>query len=92
MRTPTVVSHRGDMDPTADVVYLLSGATRAGDAIGPIFAVGLDAHALARRSLAPIGGTVRLLRPSDDGWREVARYTDGGQYPHPSNVWVEVLP
>lgn len=76
------------MDPDADIVYLLDGTTGAGEPIGPMFAEGLEAHVVARESLASIGGTVRLSRPSSTGWREVARYTDCGKYP----VRVEVAP
>jgi hypothetical protein len=64
----------------ADLAFLVSGATLDNESVGPLYATAFEAHDLARKAIAGIGGTVRILRDSVAGWIEVARYTDTGQY------------
>lgn len=66
--------------PERDTAYLVSGMRLDDESIGPLFAAAVEAHAMARTAIAGVGGTVRILRDSADGWREVARYTDTGRY------------
>lgn len=71
------------MEPHSDVeeaAYLVSGSLLDDESIGPLFATCAEAHTLARTAIAGVGGTVRILRNSADGWIEVARYTDTGRY------------
>ncbi len=70
-------------------IYLVSGATLDGESVGPLFLPSADAHAVARKTIAGIGGTVRILRDSDCGWLEVARYTDSGRHPAPRGMGID---
>jgi hypothetical protein len=81
--------------PAAEHAYVVSGATLDGDSIGPVFATARQAHAMARTAIAGIGGTVRVLRHTSDGWREIARYTDTGKRRDalpPNVVTITILP
>ncbi|GAA2623895.1 hypothetical protein GCM10010399_64000 [Dactylosporangium fulvum] len=66
-----------------EIAYLVSGARLDDESVGPLFASCAEAHVIARTAIAGVGGTVRILRDSDRGWVEVARYTDTGRYPAP---------
>jgi hypothetical protein len=59
-------------------IYLVSGATLDDEPVGPLFLPAADAHDVARKTIAGIGGTVGILRDGEAGWVEVARYTDTG--------------
>lgn len=67
-------------DEQQEAAYLVSGATLDDESVGPLYATAAEAHIIARTVIAGIGGTARILRDSADGWVEVARYTDTGQY------------
>lgn len=64
---------------TSRPTYLVSGARMDGMPVGPAFAPVLEAHAVARTSIAGIGGTVDVWRYTALGWVAVARYTDTGE-------------
>lgn len=65
---------------SADAAFLVSGATLDDEPVGPLYAGAAEAHRIARTSIAGVGGTVRILRDSQGGWVEVARYTDSGRH------------
>lgn len=65
---------------SADAAFLVSGATLGDEPVGPLYATAAEAHRIARTAIAGVGGTVRILRDSPDGWLEVARYTDTGRH------------
>jgi hypothetical protein len=60
--------------------YLVSGVTLDDELVGPLYASCSEAHTVARTAIATMGGTARILRSSDAGWVEVARYTDTGMH------------
>jgi hypothetical protein len=77
------------VDEFDDAGYLLSGATLAGESVGPVFAPASQAHVMARTAIAGIGGTVRILRSAAGGWVEIARYTDTGRYRMPGALGLD---
>lgn len=68
------------MDEHRNDAFLVSGLRLDDTPVGPLYADCTEAHAVARTSIAGIGGTARILRSSDGGWVEVARYTDTGMH------------
>lgn len=67
------------MEPD-DRTYLVSGALLDDEPVGPVYVSCAEAQTLARTVIARVGGTARILRNGDDGWVEVARYTDTGVF------------
>lgn len=67
------------MEPD-DSTYQVTGALLTDERVGPLYASCAEAQTLARAAIATVGGTARILRQSDDGWVEVARYTDTGVF------------
>lgn len=68
------------MDEHRNEAFLVSGVRLDDTPVGPLYADCTEAHATARTSIGGIGGTARILRSSDGGWVEVARYTDTGMH------------
>ena len=69
--------------------FLVSGATLDGESVGPLFLPSAEAHDLARKAVAGVGGAVRILRDCDGGWVEVARYTDSGRHPSSRGMGID---
>jgi hypothetical protein len=82
--------HREDMDVhDSPAAFLVSGATLDDESVGPLYATAAEAHLIARTTIAGVGGTVRILRDSPDGWLEVARYTDTGRHAAAQGVAID---
>lgn len=63
-----------------DSAYLVAGLLLDDEPVGPVYVSCSEAQTVARAAIATFGGTARILRSGDNGWVEVARYTDTGSY------------
>lgn len=66
------------MEPDIEQGYMVAGLLLDDEPLGPLYATCAEAQTVARTAIAKMGGTARILRSSDAGWVEVARYTDTG--------------